>query len=277
MTLGAGIDTVNVTNTSGADAITVDLGDGNDDFNGSTAGGPVTVNGGGGVDTIDTGAGDDTINGGIGGDTMDGSDGRDTLSGGDGIDMMKGAGGRDTLVPGEGDDQVDGGPHKDTVSFADATGAVDVDLSASTASTGSDDDTLEPDRGRLRVAVSSDTVRGTDTNNDIRVRRGQRRRPGRRWRRRRPRWRGARTRLRGGGGDDDLFGRTRPLTVSSAVPGTDFCKGGKGRDRTVWGCDSRSPFPDVSSGKGPASMAGYPSRFKLGAMAPHSEGVGGRR
>ena len=131
------------------------------------------------------------------------------------------------------DDQVDGGPHKDTVSFADATGAVDVDLSASTASTGSDDDTLS----EIEDVVGSrfgDSVRGTDTNNDVRVRGGNDAvrgaagaddvRGG-----------GGKDRLRGGDGDDDLFGG-RGRDGLFGGPGTDFCKGGRGRDRTV-GCE----------------------------------------
>ena len=66
--LGAGNDTVNVIDTTGADPITVDLGDGDDSFDGTGGDGAVTVNGGAGDDTLLGGGGDDTLNGGDGAD-----------------------------------------------------------------------------------------------------------------------------------------------------------------------------------------------------------------
>ena len=61
----------------------------------------LTVNGGGGNDTLGGGDGDDTINGGSGNDTIDGNRGNDVLLGGTG---------NDTFVwdPGDGSDTVDG-------------------------------------------------------------------------------------------------------------------------------------------------------------------------
>lgn len=70
--------------------IVVNLGDGNDSFNGSTAaGGNFTINGGPGNDNLTGSNGNDTINGGstdAGMDRMDGGPGSDSISGGSGID-----------------------------------------------------------------------------------------------------------------------------------------------------------------------------------------------
>ena len=69
--------------------IVVNLGDGADSFDGSTAaGGNFTINGGNGADQLTGSNGDDTINGGSDGatDRLTGGPGNDTLDGGPGID-----------------------------------------------------------------------------------------------------------------------------------------------------------------------------------------------
>jgi Ca2+-binding RTX toxin-like protein len=117
-----------------------------------------------GNDVIVSGSGDDSLFGGTGNDVLNGTEGNDTLDGGIGDDVLSDDGGNDsifggvgndelthgdfggaaadaTLDGGEGDDTLDGGAGNDWASYANAGGAVTVDLSAGTSSgaDGSDD------------------------------------------------------------------------------------------------------------------------------------------
>lgn len=79
----------NVVSCPGDPNIVINLGDGNDSFNGSTAaGGNFTVNGGAGNDNLTGTNGDDSLNGGpdAGMDRLEGGGGSDSLAGGPGID-----------------------------------------------------------------------------------------------------------------------------------------------------------------------------------------------
>jgi Ca2+-binding RTX toxin-like protein len=72
-----------------------------------------TVNGGGGNDTLRGGNGTDKLDGGVGNDNLGGDSGNDTLNGGDGNDTLSGNSGDDTLNGGAGNDILNGGVGKD--------------------------------------------------------------------------------------------------------------------------------------------------------------------
>ena len=93
---GAGDDRVN--GDSGEVAY-VDLGDGNDVFNGGNATDSEVLGG----------QGNDQITGTVGDDDLDGGDGLDEISGLAGADVLKGGPGDDLLAGGDGTDTLDGG------------------------------------------------------------------------------------------------------------------------------------------------------------------------
>ncbi len=77
---------------------------------------PLTLNGGGGNDSIIGGLGNDSINGGDGLDTLNGFTGDDTVLGGTGDDFLQGGSGVDFVDGGDGNDNVLGsGGSGDTV------------------------------------------------------------------------------------------------------------------------------------------------------------------
>lgn len=86
--------------------------------------GPVTIDAGGGDDILLGGAGNDSLAGGVGDDVLDGGAGDDLLTGGLGHDTLR------------------GGAGTDTASYADASGAVSVDLAIGGVSGGAGNDTL---------------------------------------------------------------------------------------------------------------------------------------
>lgn len=91
--------------------VTVDLGDGDDTYDGTgfnlvTADQFITA--GAGNDTVQTGRGFDAIDLGPGNDTVSPSSGNDDVKGGDGDDVFSGGPGSDTL---------DGGPGRDTLDY----------------------------------------------------------------------------------------------------------------------------------------------------------------
>lgn len=96
-------------------------------FTGPTAGQKLTINGGGGADTLIGNVERDIIHGGGGANTLSGMDGNDKLSGGSkadtldggaGVDRLTGKGGADTYVYGGASDST--GPAFDTVIGFDA-------------------------------------------------------------------------------------------------------------------------------------------------------------
>ncbi len=92
--------------------VVVDLGDGNDSFDGD---GDIRfeVNGDKGDDVVDGGDAADLLEGKLGDDTLEGSEGSDDLLGGLDDDKLIGKGGRDLLAGGPGTDSGNGGPAKD--------------------------------------------------------------------------------------------------------------------------------------------------------------------
>ena len=92
-----------------------------------------------GTDSDDTLAGTegtDNLNGDDGNDRLSGFDGNDILEGGDGDDTVDAGTGDDLIIGGHGagDDAYEGGSGVDTVRYASATQAINVNLSAGTAS-----------------------------------------------------------------------------------------------------------------------------------------------
>ena len=99
-------------------------GSGNDVVDASSSTNPVRILGGSGNDQITGGSGDDTILGDAsdqdaGRDTLNGGAGNDYISGSSGVDFLNGGAGNDTLLGGEGLDTLDGGTGTDTNSFRD--------------------------------------------------------------------------------------------------------------------------------------------------------------
>src|SRR5262245_6781993 len=79
-------------------------------------------------------AGDDILTGGGLADLLVGGDGNDLLRGGGGDDFLVGGSGDDRLVGGAGNDILDGGDGRDLAIYTDATGGINVDMAAGTAS-----------------------------------------------------------------------------------------------------------------------------------------------
>lgn len=168
-----------------------------------TAGADSVVNMGQIVGSIELGQGDDlydgrlgvvtgTVAGGPGRDTLLGDTGGETLFGNDGADEISGHAGNDVIAGGAGGDLLDGGEGFDLVSYADAPGAVQVDLLTDSSNEGEAAlDELDRFEGVIGSAFA-DTLSGDNGANE----------------------------LRGGAGDDLLDGRA----------GTDTLRGGHGND-----------------------------------------------
>jgi Ca2+-binding RTX toxin-like protein len=123
----------------------------------------------------------------------------DRLIGDDGDNILFGSSGNDRIVGGAGADDLDGGTGRDTVSYAAASHAVDVDLTAHTA-TGLGHDTL----GGIEVVIGGpdgDLLRGSSADQ----------------------------RLEGHGGNDVLLGRGGGDALVGG-PGADAMDGGEGHD-----------------------------------------------
>lgn len=81
-----------------------------------------------GANTLSGLAGNDILDGGVGADLLYGDDGDDVLIGGSGNDTLYGGSGSDVLRGGAGADTLVGGPDTDVASYADAGGAVTINL-----------------------------------------------------------------------------------------------------------------------------------------------------
>lgn len=152
---GDGIDTAEVNGGNGAEAFTLtangtrvrfdridpapfsldigttenlvlNMGGGNDTFSATGNLAPLiklTVDGGGGDDTILGSNGNDTLRGGDGNDFIDGQQGNDTANLGAGDDIFQ-------WDPGDGSDVIDGGAGSDLMLFNGSNAAEDIDISA---------------------------------------------------------------------------------------------------------------------------------------------------
>ena len=173
---GAGDDNVRVTRNAsggvtvsvngaertftGADAnrLTIRAGEGNDRINvepGVTV--RLTLEGGGGNDTIRGGGGSDTIRGGNGDDTIEAGAGNDTVYGGAGRDYLNGSRGNDRLYAGTGDDVVYGGDGNDTIQGNAGDDYLE-------GSRGNDNVLGGAGRDVLSGGLGDDTLRGGDGN-----------------------------------------------------------------------------------------------------------------
>ncbi|MDA1055059.1 MAG: dockerin type I domain-containing protein [Planctomycetota bacterium] len=171
VTLGAGLDRVDVLAFGGADTIifdqltsglpkVIDAGDGNDTIN---------VNGSGGTYTILGGPGDDVLRGGSGPDTIDGGAGDDQIFGMGGADLLRGGDGNDVILGGFGADRVFGGAGSDLVVWNPGDG-IDVvegedglDVLQLTGGNVRDEFTLSANGTRLQLdRVSGNTSEGVD-------------------------------------------------------------------------------------------------------------------
>jgi len=109
----------------------LDGGAGNDELRGGS--GNDALAGGEGNDVLVGNTGDDKLDGGEGDDLLEGDSGNDAIADGAGNDKVDGGSGDDVFFAGEGDDVYKGGSGFDTLDFSDATGAMKIDLSKSTA------------------------------------------------------------------------------------------------------------------------------------------------
>lgn len=114
---------------------TVRGGEGNDWVSGGK--GDDIVAGGRGDDTVNGNTGNDIVLGGSGNDSVNGDAGNDWLDGGRGNDAVSGGSGDDTVLVSSGTDVYSGGSGNDTLDFTRIVGAIDVDLSKSSATFGS--------------------------------------------------------------------------------------------------------------------------------------------
>ena len=229
-------------------------------------GGNDTICAGGGDDTVYGGRGDDTVFGEEGDDTIHGERGSDDLDGGGGADhvygeegnetMTGGAGDNDYVDGGQGDDSVSGGPgnfdvvvggtgnnkidggpgEHDIASFADAGGAVTVNLAAGTV-TGAVNEHLTGIEDVLG-GPGDDTLIGDP---------------------------GTPNRLDGGPGDDHIEA-AGPGDEAFGGPGSDQCGGGFASEES---CGSES----AGGGNGTAvelseSIAGSASLIITGTNGP---------
>jgi len=185
----------------GKGADTLKGGSGDDDLFGESghdtlygAKGEDNLDGGSGHDYLYGDSGNDLVNGGSGRDLLEGGSGNDTLFGGSGVDTLHGGSGDDFFDGGSGKDALDGGSGYDTASYANATGAVRIDIHGK-YTTGSESDTLHS----IEAAIGSDYAdwfRGDKRDNT----------------------------LDGGAGDDFMRGGT----------GSDSLTGGEGDDTFYW-------------------------------------------
>lgn len=124
VTVGSGLDRIDVLTFGGADTVTfdqltntlpkvVDAGEGNDNVN---------VNGSSGTYTILGGLGDDVLRGSAGSDTIDGGAGNDQLFGMTGDDLLRGGDGNDVILGGLGADRIFGGAGSDLIVWNPADG-----------------------------------------------------------------------------------------------------------------------------------------------------------
>jgi Ca2+-binding RTX toxin-like protein len=110
--------------------------------------------------------GDDTLTALSPGDVVCGLGGDDGLTGVDGDETLYGGTGDDTLAGGLGNDLLDGGNGRDEATFAGATEGVGADLTAGTATVGTETDSLVG-IDDLTGSVFNDSVRGSAGPNRI--------------------------------------------------------------------------------------------------------------
>jgi len=143
-----------------------------------------------GITAIFGDVGNDTILGSTGADTIFGGSDSDSLDGGAGNDSIAGDNGDDILVGNAGNDTLNGSSGTDTVSYAYATAAWTINLSAASAqgTSGTETDTIS-NMENVIGGSGADTITGTSGNNS----------------------------LSGGGGDDRITGGAGNDTIDGGV------------------------------------------------------------
>ena len=167
--------------------------------------------------------------GGAGNDTLVGTDGADTLSGLGGDDVLEGRGGADVL---------DGGDGIDTVTFANATSGVGAFLPGGGSPFGDGVGDIYVSIENMIGSAFRDTLWGTNVNNVI----------------------------RGGGGDDDLYGfatSTGEVDFLYGDEGLDTLLGGMGLDRM-----------DGGAGEDTVSYLLSPTGLTISLRNPGAENTG---
>jgi hypothetical protein len=155
--------------------LTITGGNERDIISASSLSFPMTVDGGGGNDTLTGGTVADTLTGGPGRDTLTGNGGNDVLDGGDdadslsagtGDDTLRGGGGRDTLRPGGGTDQVHGGEGFDIATYSERSQplAVSVDDAGNDGEAG-EGDNVRGDVEDIVGGSGADTLTGSAADN----------------------------------------------------------------------------------------------------------------
>ncbi len=205
---GAGNDVINMSDINRIlpTAVTFDLGDGNDRFNGNNAKPqrvPLQVLGGND---------NDTLTGTAGGDNLQGGDGNDSIVANDGDDTVKGGVGNDTLVAGKGNDSVLGEGGVDSITGDDGNdslmGGDDNDIINGFA--GNDLIKGEGGNDTLFAGIGNDRIEGGTGNDTIRGHEGN-------------------DLLLGGDGDDTLRGDAGDDTINGG-DGNDTIDSGDGSD-----------------------------------------------
>jgi Ca2+-binding RTX toxin-like protein len=201
--LSNGADTVS---NAGTIVGGVQLGDGDDLYDGTLGLVRGAVQGEGGADTIQGGAGGERLLGQDGDDLLEGNGGGDTLQGGAGSDELRGGEGNDVLSGGAGGDLIEGGAGIDLLDYATDTAGVTVDLASGDAfggeAAGDEISGMEWARG----GTGNDRFVGTADAN----------------------------RLWGGAGNDQLFGQAGADRLIGGE-GNDTLTGGAGADVLVGG------------------------------------------
>lgn len=177
---------------------------------------------GGDDDVLGGTNGDDKIFGFDGDDDLSGKKGDDELFGGSGQDTLLGRAGADLLRGGTGGDIIIGGSGIDTADFTGSTSAVDVDLSAGTASGGAAEGDILLQIENLIGGSSGDTLTGDDGANEIWGGRGADDLNGG----------GALDTLYGGDGNDTAYGGSGFDKVQGDA-GDDTLFGGSGNDKVL--------------------------------------------
>ncbi|MBK6741692.1 MAG: type I secretion C-terminal target domain-containing protein [Hydrogenophilales bacterium] len=222
-TVGAGTDTItnveNLVGSNSADTLTGDAG--NNVIEGGL--GNDTLAGGGGVDTVSyAGAGgavnvsltSNTTTSGVGAAGNDTLSGFENIQGSDNNDTLTGDGAANVIEGGLGNDTIDGAGGSDTVSYANATGAVTVDLStqgaAGTDTTGAEGTDTLSNVENVTGSAFNDVLTGDGSANVLTGGFGN-------------------DTLNGGGGADTLNGGVGNDTLVGGA-GNDALNGGTGTD-----------------------------------------------
>ncbi|MFV0513768.1 MAG: beta strand repeat-containing protein [Jhaorihella sp.] len=203
---GAGTDTARYLNATGGANVNLMAGTAADGFGGTDRLiGIENAHGSEFGDTINGSAGDNRLRGFGGNDILNGLAGADILLGGDGNDAINGGGGDDEIWGEAGNDTIDGAAGVDLVRYRNSTSAVNVDLTAGTASDGLGGTDSLSGVENVHTSRNDDTVRGD----------------------------GAENRIAGFGGNDDLAGEGGD-DILLGGEGDDTISGGAGDDE-IWG------------------------------------------